>query len=77
MEVVPSVSRSFSGHDHGWYFSAPFLDQASSSRVNGIFDLDLAKRDAKALLKERCLRSGISSQNGTDVVNFFNFFGFI
>lgn len=73
---MPSVPRSFSGCVHAWYSLAPPLDQTSSFKVNEIFNLDLAKRDSKALLKKRRLQSGIDSWNGIDVVNFFSFFIF-
>lgn len=51
MEGVPFVSRCFDGCDYGWYSYALPLDQASSSRVNEIFDIDFSERDSKALLK--------------------------
>lgn len=59
MERVSSIPRSFGRHDHGRCSSAHPLSQGSSSRVNEIFILDLVDRDAKALLKEGRLQSGI------------------
>lgn len=77
VEEVPSTPHSFGRRDHGWFSSAPLLDRASSSRVDEIFSLVMAERNAKALLNEGHLRSGTDSQNRVCVVDFSSSFFFL
>lgn len=70
VEGVPSIPRSFSRHNHILCSSASPLDQASSSKVNEIFSLDLAERDAKVLLKKGCLRNCLGFRKETFGLGF-------